>query len=270
MTELRELRLRGNGLRALPESIGNLTELRYLDLKANCLVGLPDSLAGRTRLATVILTNNPYSYVRESVGSWQNVELMWSLPECLIELPTLERLVFDQSFVRSLPSRPFTSPALATVDVKRTLLFDHDPALHPQLVVDTDSSRERAVDYIRYWFDRDTLRLERFFDQRSGRYDFAEVAALLSLLLRIVIPTAAPYTTALETFQRQAGSVVHEIHSDHRDTTIQVNAQHDGYAGTLRIRRLFTALIAALEPWERTMPDNPMVHGLRTTFHEHT
>lgn len=254
LTELRELHLRGNGLRALPDSIGNLTKLQHLDLEANCLVGLPDSLARCTRLRTVNLTNNPYSYVRSSFGSWQRVELMWSLPECLFELPELEQLTFNQTFVRSLPARPFASPKLATVNVSSTLLLDHDPELHPQLVIDTASSHARAENYIRYWFSRDVLQPELFVDQ-SGAYDFTEVTALLTLLLRIAIPTAAPYAGAVQNFQRQTGLVIDDIRRYP--------------SGTEHARRLATALVEALDPWERATPGNPLITGLRPIFAEY-
>lgn len=254
LTELRELHLRGNGLRSLPDSIGNLTELRHLDVEANCLAGLPDGLARCTRLRTVHLTNNPYSYVRASFGSWQRVELMWSLPDCLFELPELEQLSFNQTFVRSLPARPFASPNLATVHVRSTLLLDHDPELHPQLVIDTDSSRDRAENYVRYWFDEDVVRPELFLD-RSGGYDFTEVTALLTLLLRIVIPTAAPYAGAVRNFQRQTADVT--------------NALRRYPQGTEHVRRLATALTGTLDRWDRTAPGHPLITGLRPIFADH-
>lgn len=254
LAELRELHLNGNGLQTLPDSIGDLTELRHLDLSANCMVGLPDSLARCTRLRAVDLTNNPYSYVRSSFGSWQQVELMWSLPECLFELPELEELTFNQTFVRSLPVRPFASPGLTTVNVRSSLLLDHDPELHPQLVIDTTSSRERAEKYIRFWFHRNVLELELFVD-RSGAYDFTEVTALLNLLLRIVIPTAAPYTVALQNFQSQTDAVIDLIRR------YPAGAEH--------ARRLAAALVEALEPWEQAAPGNALITGLRPIFAGH-
>jgi hypothetical protein len=166
----------------------------------------------------------------------------------------LEHLTFDQTMVRSLPSRPFASSRLGPVKVRRTLLLDRDPGLHPQLEIDAESSREQAADYIRYRFHRDHVRLERFLDP-SGRYDFADMTALLNLVLRIAIPTAAPYHAALQNFRRGTGSVVHEIN-------------YDG-GGTDHLRRLFTALTEALEPWERDVPGNPLITDLRTIFHEH-
>jgi predicted DNA-binding WGR domain protein len=252
LTELRELHLRGNGLQKLPDSIGDLTRLEHLDLEANCLVGLPTSLARCTRLKTVNLTNNPYSYVRSSFGRWQDVALMWALPECLAALPALEQLQFDQTFVRSLPARPFASPHLAPIEVKRTLLLDHDPALHPQLRVDIASSREKAADYIRYWFDRDHVRLELFYDPKTRRYDFAEVSALLDLILRIVIPAAAPYDTALENFEIESRDIARWINDD-------------GDADE-HVRQLFTALDAVLDQWQHKASDNPLITALRPIF----
>lgn len=253
LTALRELRLRGNGLQTLPESIGELTRLEHLDLEANCVVGLPATLARCAQLKTVNLTNNPYSYVRSSFGRWRDVRLMWTLPECLFELPALEHLTFNQTFVRSLPARPFISPRLAPMRVRYTLLLDHDPAAHPQLTVDVESSRERATDYIRFWFDTDYIRLESFRNPRTGGYDFTDVTAMLGLILRIAIPTAAPYDEALETFDKQAREIVRDLHRYGE--------------GTGHARHLFTALGTALDAWEL---DNPLIAGLREIFRAHT
>jgi hypothetical protein len=268
LTELRELRLRGNGLHALPESVGNLTKLRHLDLEANCLVGLPDSLARCAALNTVNLVNNPYSYVRLSFGSWRDVELMWSLPDCLFELPELEHLTFSQTLIKTLPARPFSSPLLARTHVRSTLLTEHDPALHPQLDIDTDSSRGHAENYIEYWFNSETVRLSRFFDQRTGGYDFTEYTALLELLLRILIPAAAPYDRALKAFDRRAAGIAKGIHRDHGDQTT-IARKAEPFTGTEHVRRLFTAFAESLEPWEQAAAHNPLIIGLREIFRGH-
>ncbi|WP_326764860.1 hypothetical protein OG978_10020 [Streptomyces sp. NBC_01591] len=96
------------------------------------------------------------------------------------------------------------------------------------------------------------MKLELFSDERSGRYDFTEVTALLDLVLRIVVPTAEPYATALATFEGQARGIV--------DTT-------NGYDGaTEQVRRLFAELVTVLDRWEDDRPGNPLITGLRPIF----
>jgi Leucine-rich repeat (LRR) protein len=44
LTDLRELRLRGNCMRTVPAEIGALSFLRFLDLAENGLTSLPDTV----------------------------------------------------------------------------------------------------------------------------------------------------------------------------------------------------------------------------------
>ncbi len=255
LTELRELHLRGNGLQELPESIGQLTQLRVLDLEANCIWRLPDSLARCTELRTVNLTNNPYSYVRASFGGWAKVKLMWELPEVLTRLPRLEQLTFDGTFLRQLPRRHFDSPHLRRATIHNSLVTELDPALHGQLAVSVGESRERAVNYIRYWFDDDELHLSDFYDVKRDHYDFTEVRALLALLLEISIPTAAPYDVSLAQFDKQCRDVI--------------RGMSWGGKNSRQIQALFRALGEALDEAEVRYPDNALVTGLRPIFAQH-
>ena len=252
LTELRELNLTGNGLTDLPESIGQLGKLRVLTLGSNCLWRLPDSMAHCSELRLVNLANNPYSYVRSAFGSWSKVKLMWELPEVLTRLPRLEELIFDGIFIRKLHSRPFTSQHLRRATIKNSLVLNVDPALHGQLEVDTSKSVERAVNYVRYWFAPENLRLGSFYDSQRDAYDFTEAIALLGVILQISIPTAAPYEASLAEFEKQIASVI-------RDLTW-------GGKGMNHAHALLGALGASLDGFEQLYPGNPLIAGLRTRF----
>lgn len=255
LTELRELHLRGNGLRELPASIGRLTKLRVLDLEANCIWRLPDSLAACVELRTVNLTNNPYSYVRAAFGGWDKVQLMWDFPEVLTRLPRLEELTFDGTFLRHLASRRFDSPTLRRAVIENSLVLDVDPALHDQLTIALEDSPKRALNYIRYWFDNDEIHLEYFYNGKRDTYDFTQMLALFGLVLRIAIPTAAPYTEALATFEKQCADVIRGLAW--------------GGKNTRHVQALFRALGESLDGFEQTYPGNPLITGLRPMFAKH-
>jgi hypothetical protein len=146
--------------------------------------------------------------VRTAFGRWSDVDLMWTLPECLFDLPALERLTIDGTCVRTLPARPFASARLQTVVARHTLLLDVDPATHPQVELDLASSREWAASHVRYWFDRG-----------ATRYDITELVALLDLLFRVLVPAAEPYDVALEYFEERLSAVDPDLR-DAIDTTL--------------------------------------------------
>ncbi|AFE04529.1 hypothetical protein COCOR_02180 [Corallococcus coralloides DSM 2259] len=255
LTELRELDLRSNGLLELPESIGELKKLRVLDLEANCLWRLPESLAGCVELRRVNLINNPHAYVRRAFGSWKQVQLMFDFPEVLTRLPKLEVLTFEGTPLRTLPTRRFDSTALSKATVLRSLVTQVDPELHAQLQVDVERSREKAAAYIGYWFKPETVSLESFYDAKTDRYDFAELLALLALLLRINIPTAAPYEEALAKFRGQSQGIARYLDWD-GDKPRHVHA-------------LFGALRDALGPLGEPYPGDALIAGLRDVFAAH-
>lgn len=251
LTELRELYVRGNGLQELPESIGDLTKLRVLDLEANCIWRLPDSLAQCVELRTINLTNNPYSYVSASFGGWAKVKLMWDFPEVLTRLPRLETVTFSGTFVRKLPSRRFDSPHLKKVSIENSLVQHVDPALHDQITVDLSKSFERPVNYIRYWFDKDEIKLHHFYDHKTGAYDFARPLALLDLLFQIVLPSA-PVREALAEFDKQIPDVTHLINWRNE------SPQH--------MHALFTALVGGIDAALAANPGHELLLQLRPKF----
>lgn len=255
LTQLRELVLKGNGLQRLPDSIGELTELRSLDLEANCLVDLPPSLERCTKLQRLVLTNNPYSYVRRSFGGWHRVALMWKLPEVVFRLPALEHLSFDQTFVRSLPDGRPASEALRMEGVRSTLLPEREAQRFPEWKVDTASSVEHALFYARIWLHRENIALDRFWDPTSGRYDFTETDALLRLILRIQIPTASPYDEALAVFEKQSAELAGALN------------RRGGFGE--QVRRLFRSFVAVLDAEEQQHPGHPLLTSLRPIFERH-
>lgn len=252
LTELTDLDVSSNGLVRLPDSIGKLTKLRRLELSSNCLYELPEALGECRELRSIRLSNNPYAYVRRAFGSWANVRLMRALPEVLTRLPKLEELIIDGSLIRTLPRRRFDSPVLRRAELKSTMILDVDPALHDQLTVDTSRSRERAANYVGYWFKRDNVQVSAFYDRHTGRYDFTETIALLGLLVEIAIPTAAPYDAALAEWDTRIADVIHIVTWD------GANAEP--------LRALFGALGAALDPLEQRYGSNALFDGLRTRF----
>ncbi|NPC68333.1 hypothetical protein HPP05_01035 [Corallococcus exiguus] len=252
LTELRELDLHGNRLLELPESIGEFKKLRSLDLSYNCLWRLPESLAGCVELRRVNLINNPHAYVRLAFGSWRKVQLMFDFPEVLTRLPKLEVLTFEGTPLRTLPTRRFDSTTLSKATVLWSLVTHMDPELHDQLQVDVERSREKAAAHIGYWFKPENVRLESFYDAKADRYDFAEVLALLALLLRINIPTAAPYEESLEKFRVQSESIARYLDWD-GDKPRHVHA-------------LFGALRDAMGPLGEPYPGDALIAGLRDVF----
>ncbi|GMT99808.1 hypothetical protein KH5H1_39280 [Corallococcus caeni] len=255
LTELRELDLRGNGLLALPESIGELKKLRVLDLESNCLWRLAESLAGCVELRRVNLVNNPHAYVQRAFGIWRQVRLMFDFPEVLTRLPKLEVLTFEGTPLRTLPTRRFDSTALSKATVLRSLVTHVDPELHAQLQVDVGHAEENAAAYIGYWFRPEAVPQDSFYDAKTDRYDFAEVLALLALLLRINLPTAAPHDAALEKFRAQ---------SQHLAWHLDWNGEKPRH-----VHALFRALRDALGPLGEPYPGNALIAGLRDIFAAH-
>ncbi len=255
LTSLRELKLRGNGLQRLPDSIGELVELRTLDLEANCLVELPASLERCVNLRSVNLRNNPYSYVRASFGSWRAYQAMRELPEVLTRLPRLETLCFDDTLVRRMPARAFTSPVLKPIEYEDTLLLEVDRALHPQVAVPDPAKAQRwAVAHIRFWFDNEHIRSEQFFDAERGTYDFSNMRALLAIVLDLLVPAAAPYDEAIASFATECGKIDCQLRW--------------GSDGGRHARALFSDLVEALAELDQIPPI--LRDGVRAVFATHT
>ena len=254
LVELRELRLRGNGLQRLPDAIGELVNLEVLDLEANCIVDLPASLARCTKLHKISLVNNPYSYVRASFGGWPQVELMWALPEVLLDLPALEHLEIAQTFISSIPDRPFKSTRLAPLAVKDTLLCAIDPVRHPQLTLDLASTHDRAINYIGYWFDSDEIDTYALQDPKTAAHGLAGAQAVLTLVLRILEVARPPTERALTTFEAQSERFAERLR------------RGDAPEGATPF---FAAMVTAVERWEQHAGASELTAGVKALFARH-
>lgn len=209
LKKLKELYLHGNGLTHLPEEIGELSELRILDLQANCVVELPGSLARCQKLESISLVNNPYSYVLKVFGSWSKVELMREFPEVLTKLPNLKQLKIEQIHLSSLPREPFASELLEPFTIKNALIAEEpNPELYPQMIVDIESNQKRAVNYIRYWFSREDIVREAYYNKVNARYDWSDIPPLLDLLIDFNTPLTEPYDEALAQFEKCCEGIV--------------------------------------------------------------
>lgn len=97
---LRWLRLNGNGLTSVPESIGKLKDLRRLYLNDNLIASLPSSIASLEALEDIALANN-------------RIE---AFPEVLVGLPSLRNLdLRGNSRITSLPANIGDMKALRTL-----------------------------------------------------------------------------------------------------------------------------------------------------------
>lgn len=250
LTQLRELRVGGNGLQCLPKSIGALTQLRLLDLEANCITDLPDSLAQCSELREVCLTNNPYAYLSSSFGGWHNVRVMRELPEVLTRLPKLKRLEIDSTLIRRLPSRAFDSEVLEPVDCEDTLLLAVNRKMHPQFKPVAKQARSWAVGHIGFWFDDETIGLDLFYDSNRDSYDYTNVKAVLRLVLDALVPAAAPYKDALQTFQKECKSIVHSMKwcdEPRRHVQALFSALHDELSNIAKAKTAPAELVGGLQ-----------------------
>ncbi len=104
------LRLHGNQLSTLPESLGELSSLTSLDLDDNQLSTLPESLGELSSLITLHLHGNQLSTLPESLGQLSSLRLLRlgsnqlsTLPESLGELSSLTSLDLDDNQLSTLP-----------------------------------------------------------------------------------------------------------------------------------------------------------------------
>ena len=97
---LRWLRLNGNGLSAIPESIGQLKDLRRIYLNDNAIASLPSAFASLEALEDVALANNRLE----------------AFPEVLVGLPSLRNLdLRGNANITALPANVGDMKALRTL-----------------------------------------------------------------------------------------------------------------------------------------------------------
>jgi Leucine-rich repeat (LRR) protein len=97
---LRWLRLNGNGISSIPESIGQLKDLRRIYLNDNLIASLPSSFASLEALEDVALANNRLE----------------AFPEVLVGLPSLRNLdLRGNANITALPANVGDMKALRTL-----------------------------------------------------------------------------------------------------------------------------------------------------------
>ena len=104
-TRIISVALRGCGIYALPESVGNLTELRYLDFSNNKLTVLPVSFDRLSQLQTLVLINNNFGEVPR-----------------LTSLRALTQVRFRDNYIKSLPDSLQTCRGLVQLDLAGNML----------------------------------------------------------------------------------------------------------------------------------------------------
>jgi len=74
MPRLTSLVLTGNGLRALPDSVGRLSQLRSLECAGNKLIKLPASVANLSELTVLDVSGNSLSALPDNIGQLGKLE----------------------------------------------------------------------------------------------------------------------------------------------------------------------------------------------------
>jgi Leucine-rich repeat (LRR) protein len=102
---IRALNLSKNGLKSLPETIGNLAGLETLDLSKNVLDTLPDSIGNLQALKRLDITENHFKKkVKQREGGTEvEKEVPIPLPESIGNLKSLEILYMSYDAVGSVP-----------------------------------------------------------------------------------------------------------------------------------------------------------------------
>jgi Leucine-rich repeat (LRR) protein len=110
LTNLTNLDLSSNGLKVLPDSIGDLTSLTNLNLSKNLLEVLPDSIGDLTNLTNLDLSSNGLKVLPDSIGDLTNLtNLNLSsnglevLPDSIKKLTNLTNLNLSSNGLEVLP-----------------------------------------------------------------------------------------------------------------------------------------------------------------------
>ncbi|WP_295613636.1 leucine-rich repeat domain-containing protein [Chamaesiphon sp. GL140_3_metabinner_50] len=110
LTYLTKLNLNGNRLTSLPKSIGNLTNLTELYLNGHKLTNLPESIGNLTNLTRLDLNGDRLNSLPESIGNLTNLTALYlnghklkTLPESIGNLTHLTKLALNGGFLHFLP-----------------------------------------------------------------------------------------------------------------------------------------------------------------------
>ena len=123
------LSLTGLGLKALPESLGQLTQLQTLDLSGNALTALPDWLGQLMQLQELDLRLNRLTALPESLGRLTQLQALYlsdnilrAPPESLDQLTQLRELYLSRNVLRALPESLGKLSRLQTLNIHGNVL----------------------------------------------------------------------------------------------------------------------------------------------------
>lgn len=126
LRNLRNMTLKGNKLRALPNEMGVLKTLQTLSLQDNLLTRLPRHIEGLSSIQRLDLKNNDLAYLPDAIGRLTSLKVLdISENKRLLELPrTMEALQKDiklliSNSMRSLASPPYQVVKNGIPDMKR-------------------------------------------------------------------------------------------------------------------------------------------------------
>jgi leucine-rich repeat protein SHOC2 len=104
------LRLNMDGIKVLPDSIGNLDNLTYLNLRDNQLTSLPETIGNLSKLTDLDLLGNQLTSLPESIGNLTRLtslclscDRLNTLPKSIGNLSSLSKLILDSSELSILP-----------------------------------------------------------------------------------------------------------------------------------------------------------------------
>ncbi len=125
------LDLRGYGLEALPENIGDLTYLTKLNLNGNRLTSLPESIGNLTNLTELYLNGHKLTNLPESIGNLTNLtrldlngDRLESLPDSIANLTKLTELNLNGNRFDRIPDVLFGLPNLEKINLDGNPLTD--------------------------------------------------------------------------------------------------------------------------------------------------
>lgn len=117
-------------------------------------------------------------------------------------------------------------------------------------------TRRWATDHVAFWFDSDHVRPSYFWNAKTGAYDFAEMRALLGVVLRTLVPAAAPYSDAVAQFKKETAEIVRRLRWDENH-------------GDTHVKLLFQSLLEELDALGPELSAPSLIDGVREVFRSH-
>mmetsp|Transcript_489 Transcript_489/g.640 ORF Transcript_489/g.640 Transcript_489/m.640 type:complete len:1213 (-) Transcript_489:1110-4748(-) len=124
LIHLVSLKLSGNCLKILPESIGFLTQLQVFEARKNKLLFVPDSFCRLKLLKVLKLDQNRLSELPENLYQCESLKSVGLesnefeyFPSCLVQCPSLENIGLKSNAIRSLPYFVGFMPRLVDINM---------------------------------------------------------------------------------------------------------------------------------------------------------